>query len=125
MPIRVYRYNGVLKDIDGFNIPCTYFLGFIFTKSSLIMKYIFAKMGFYGTLTFFKVPSILVLDSIENIDKDKNYIFPIRDGINIVINRFIYDSSQVAQSLVYTIHSVINYMKCGLKLLVASLQPKI
>ena len=111
MPIRVYRYNGVLKDIDGFNIPCTYFLGFIFTKSSLIMKYIFAKMGFYGTLTFFKVPSILVLDSIENIDKDKNYIFPIRDGINIVIDRFIYDSSQVAQSLVYTIHSVINYMK--------------
>ena len=113
MPIRVYRYNKSLKDIDGNAIKCTYFLANMFKKSILLMKYHLAKFGYYNTLSFFNIPSIKILPYAEkdNIDKDNEYIFPVRKDMIITINKYIYDNEQIAQSLVYTIHSVLTYMK--------------
>lgn len=111
MPIRMYRYTSSLKNLDGDSIPCTYFLANMFTKTILVMKYIFAKMGFYKTLEFFKVPGLYVVRNLDNINRDENHIFPVRDTHFIVVSKFIYDNNPIAQSLVYTIHSVCNYMK--------------
>lgn len=111
MPIRVYRYNEVLRNIDGENIDCTYFLGNMFKKSLLLMKYIFAKMGYYKALSFLKVPDVIISDSYKKFDKDTMHIFPVRDNLFVAIPKYIYDNSQVAQSAVYTIIAVLHHMK--------------
>ena len=110
MPIRVYKYASALKNLDGESISCTYFLANMFSKTILTMKYMFAKMGFYKTLEFFRVPGLYVVRNLNNINREENHIFPVSDYF-IVISKFIYDNNPVAQSLVYTIHSVCNYMK--------------
>lgn len=110
MPIRVYKYTSALKNLDGESISCTYFLANMFSKTILTMKYMFAKMGFYKTLEFFRVPGLYVVRNLNNINREENHIFPVSDYF-IVISKFIYDNNPIAQSLVYTIHSVCNYMK--------------
>ena len=111
MPIRVYKYTGSLKDINGENIPCAYFIGNMFKKSLLLMKYIFAKMGYYQTLSFLKVPGVIISSSLEKIDKDSMYTFPVRNDIFVSIPKYIYDNSNIAQSAIYTIVMVITHMK--------------
>lgn len=110
MPVRVYKYVNNLIDSSGKAIPCVYFIANMFTKSILVMKYMFAKMGFYDTLKFFGIPDVYVVQSLDNIDLEINYAFPAREMF-IIIPRFIYNNSNTAQSLIYTIHSVIVYMK--------------
>ena len=110
-PIRVYRYLLELKDIDGNSVPCNYFVINVFKKSVLLMKYMLAKFGYYNTLHFLHLPlDIFIARECSCIDKEQNYIFPIRD-FYIVCPKVIYDNSQIAQSFVYTIHTVLNFMK--------------
>lgn len=112
MPIRTYRYYGTLTDINHEHIPCIYYLGNMFKKSLLMMKYIFAKMGYYETLNFFGVPDIHVIQSeqLESIDKENCYVFPV-GGLYITIPKFIFNNSPIAQSLVYTICITLNSVK--------------
>jgi len=104
MPIRVYRYTNTITDINGDSIPCTYFIANMFKKSLLLMKYIGAKMGYYGAMKFLGITGIFVVNNADGYSREDNYIFPIRDSIYIVINKMIYDSVQVAQSFVYTMY---------------------
>ena len=116
MPIRVYKYTGKLRNNKGEDIPCAYFLGNMFKKSLLLMKYIFAKMGYYSTLEFLRVPGVVISEDDENIDSEKMYTFSVREDLFVSIPRFIYDNSIIAQSAVYTIVSVLTYMKdCQMK----------
>lgn len=110
MPIRVYRYTSTLKDVNGNSIACTYFVANMFKKSLLLMKYLFAKMGFYGCMEFLHIQDVLILDNISQVDQNTNYIFPVRD-MYIVVPKMLYNSVQIVQSFAYTLHSVINYMK--------------
>lgn len=110
MPIRVYKYACTLKDVNGDSIDCVYFLSNIFKKSLLLMKYIFAKMGFYEALRFMKIPGVIVSSCIDSINKDEYYMFKVRE-IFIAIPKVIYDYSYVAQSAIYTIIAVITHMK--------------
>lgn len=110
MPIRMYRYSATLKDINGENVQCIYFLANMFKKSLLAMKYMFAKYGFYGTMNLLKIEGIDIRDNINDINQMQYYIFPIRD-LYVVASKLIFDSIQVAQSFVYTICSIINQMK--------------
>lgn len=109
-PIRVYRYSINLKDINGYAIPTTYFIINVFRKSVLIMKYFLAKFGFFGCMEFLHISGVNVMTSIDNVDKENNYVFPIRDYF-IVAPRYLYDNIQIMQSFVYTIYSILNYMK--------------
>ena len=116
MPIRVYKYTGKLRNNKGEDIPCAYFLGNMFKKSLLLMKYIFAKMGYYSTLEFLRVPGVVISEDDENIDSEKMYTFSVREDLFVSIPRFIYNNSIIAQSAVYTIVSVLTYMKdCQMK----------
>ena len=116
MPIRVYRYTGNLRNAKGENIPCIYFLGNMFKKTLLLMKYIFAKMGYYSALEFLRVPGVIVSSDLNNIDEENMYSFPVREDLFVSIPKYIYDNSNIAQSAVYTIVAVLNHMKnCQLK----------
>lgn len=116
MPIRVYKYTGKLRDCDDNEIPCAYFIGNMFKKSLLLMKYIFAKMGYYNTLNFLKVPGVIISENDNNIDKENMYVFPVRDNLFVSILKYIYDNSIIAQSAVYTIVAVLTHMKdCAMK----------
>lgn len=110
--IRVYRYNGAIKDINGNDISCTYFMCNIFKKTIPLMKYIFAKMGYYGALSFLGVDSIKLVtkEQLPYINADDTYIFPCKDCY-ITCPKFIYNNCFVTQSAVYTIHTVLNSSK--------------
>ena len=110
MPIRVYRYFGTLVTIDGEELQCTYFVANMFRKSLLLMKYLLAKFGLSDCMSFLRIEDVYFLQNIDNIDKETNYIFSVR-GIYITVPKLLYDSVQIVQSFVYTIHSVLNYMK--------------
>ena len=110
-PIRLYRYSTNLKNIDGIPIPCTYFISSIFKKSLLVMKYIIAKMGFYQAQNFLCIQSIDIVNNISNIDQEKNYIFPQRGGMYVIVDKFLFDNIQIVQSFVYTVYATIAYMK--------------
>lgn len=109
-PIRIYRYSISIKDIDGNSIPCTYFISAIFNKSLLVMKYLLAKMGYENTKQFLGIDGIDIVNNINYINKDNYYIFPVRD-MYVIASKLIYDNIQIAQSFVYTLLSVINYIK--------------
>ena len=111
MPIRVYKYIGKLRNVDGDDIPCTYFIGNMFKKSLLLMKYIFAKMGYYGALNFLKVPGVIISENTNNIDKENMHIFSVRDNLFVSIPKYIYENSVIAQSAVYTIVAVLTHVK--------------
>ena len=109
-PIRVYRYITNIKDDTGTQIPCTYFIGNMFKKSLLVMKYILAKFGFTGAMELLKIEGISILQSVDTVDRDIYRIFPVRD-LFVVAPKVLYDSVQIVQSFVYTISNVITYMK--------------
>lgn len=110
MPIRVYRYTNTLKDLNGAAIPCTYFIGNMFKKSLLLMKYILAKMGYYEAMNFLGIKGVYFTNSFKEFDSDQNYIFPVKDAY-IIVNKLMYDSVQVVQSFVYTLYVVYNQTK--------------
>lgn len=110
MPIRVYRYSNMIKDVNGDALPCTYFIANMFKKSLLLMKYFLAKMGFDGTLQFLKIPGIRFVESYEDINQCDYYIFPIKN-MYLVVPKILYDSIQIVQSFVYTVSHAMNYAK--------------
>lgn len=110
MPIRVYRYTNTLKDLNGIAIPCTYFVGNMFKKSLLLMKYILAKMGYYEAMKFLGITGVFFVNSFKEFDPEQYYIFPVKDAY-IVVSRMMYDSVQVVQSFVYTLYIVYNSTK--------------
>ena len=114
MATRCYRYYGKLVDINEHNIPAIYFIANIFRKSLLLIKYFLAKFGFYGTMAFLHLKDIFILrDPIDLGDesvRERFYIFPVRNKFVICCPKIMYDSIQICQSFVYTLHSVLNYM---------------
>lgn len=111
MPIRVYKYIGTLKDVNGDEYNCTYFVGNMFKKSLLLMKYIFAKMGYYHALEFLKVPGVIISKDFKGINQDDMYALPVREDIFVSIPKYIYNNSVIAQSAVYTIIAVLTHIK--------------
>lgn len=111
MPIRVYKYINTLRDVNDNELNCTYFVGNMFKKSLLLMKYIFAKMGYYNTLNFLKVPGVIISEDYKDINQDEMYTFPIRANLFVSIPKYIYNNSIIAQSAIYTIIAVLTHIK--------------
>ena len=93
MPSRVYKYINTLRDVNDNELNCTYFVGNMFKKSLLLMKYIFAKMGYYNTLNFLKVPGVIISEDYKDINQDEMYTFPIRANLFVSIPKYIYNIS--------------------------------
>ena len=111
MPIRVYRYSTTITDINGFKIPITYFVGNMFRKSLLLMKYFLAKFGIAGCMSFLKISDVFIVNDISQFDKENFYIFPVKDDIYIVTPMQLFNSIQILQSFVYTLYCVILHTK--------------
>lgn len=109
-PIRVYRYSITLKDINGESIPCIYFIGNIFRKSLLLMKYIMAKFEYSEALNFMRIEEVNLVTDYDPAILDEYYVFPVRE-LYIVVPKVLYNSIQIIQSYVYTLWNVVNYMK--------------
>jgi len=111
MPIRVYRYQNNLTDIDGNNVQTIYFIANMFRKSLLLIKYMLAKMGLYNCMKFLYIEGVYFIqeDQLNKFSKEQFYIFPINPikDIYIVCNRMMFDSVQIVQSFVYTVHHII------------------
>lgn len=110
MPIRVYRYSAILKTVEDESVSCTYFVANMFKKSLLLIKYMIAKMGFYETMRFLRIEDVMIMDRLDGINLNDYYVFPIREYY-VVVSKFLFMTNQIVQSFVYTIHTVINYMK--------------
>lgn len=112
MPIRVYRYSINIKDINGENIQCTYFVANMFKKSLLLIKYLLAKMGFYGCMHFLHISEVFLVhqDDVNRYDPEVYYIFPVRDMYVIAVKQ-LFNQNQITQSFVYTLCANINYLK--------------
>lgn len=113
MAVRLYRIMGTLKDIEGNPIQCAYFMANMFKKTVLVMKYIFAKMGYYDTIRFFHLKSIYVVQDLTNVNTTDHYVFPTSKNMDsfIVVPKILYNESYVMQSLVYTIYETLNVIK--------------
>lgn len=110
MPIRIYRYitnnKNSLKDFySGETIACTFYTSYIFKKSLLVMKYILAKFGYYGSVSFLHLDLLMIYDHQPPMDEDC-YVFN-RFDIWISVPKAVYDKDQVVQSFVYTIYNCI------------------
>lgn len=101
--IRAYRYYNVMKDIDGNEIPCIYYVTNVFKKSVLLLKYMLANFGVTSTISFLGLNDIFIVKDISFVNMNDNYIFPVKGDGYIVIPKIMYDSIPVAQSFVFTI----------------------
>ena len=102
---RFYRYNDTLKTTKDEIIPVIFYYSNIFNKGILMMKYLLAKFGYYGTFDMLHVPLFYITD--HDPYKEDYYTFK-KCSIYMSIPKFIYDNDRVAQSLIYTIHASIN-----------------
>jgi hypothetical protein len=110
MPIRVYRYSTTMKTFEGESVQCTYFVANMFKKSLLLIKYIIAKMGIYEAMSFLHIQGVYLMKELDKVDYEAQYIFPVRD-MYVVVDRFLFNTNQIIQSFVYTLHTVTNYMR--------------
>lgn len=110
MPIRVYKYATTLKDYTNEQVQCNYFVGNIFKKSILLMKYILANYGFKAACEFLMVDDIRLTNNVYENDLESNYVFPCA-GKYIIAPKVLYNSNLVYQSFVYTIYSVVSFFK--------------
>lgn len=109
MATRVYRYTSKLTDIDGNTIPAIYFIINVFKKSLLVIKYFLAHFGYYDAMRFLNLEDIFILKDISNVNRELNYIFPVKEYF-IVCPKKEYDDIQIAQSFVFTLYTILNNM---------------
>lgn len=110
-PIKVFKYTNTIKNIDKEPITCDYFMVNSSDKNVLAIKYLFAKYGIIGTLNFLKLRGIYITQNIDNVNKEENHIFKIKDEIYIVANKYIFESVLIAQSYVFTLYKSLEAIK--------------
>ena len=110
MATRLYRYSTKLTDIEGRKVNTTYFVINIFTKSTLAIKYLLARFGWYETMNFLHLRNIFVVRDLRGIDASQCYVFPVKKAYYIIVPRIEFDDNKVCQSFVYTIHHILNHI---------------
>lgn len=105
MPIRIYRNNIKIQDINGDNIEATLYSSLIFNNNVNVVKYILARFGLYDGLDFLGVRHIYVLN---HNPKDSNMYTFEKNGIYVSAPKYIYDKDSLTQSTVATIIKSIN-----------------
>ena len=61
-------------------------------------------------MEFLHIVDVKIVESVSTINRRDNYIIPVRE-FYIVAPKILYTRVQVVQSFIYTLYSVINYMK--------------
>ena len=107
MPVKIYRdRDKKLTSYGREKLKCTFYETRAFNKTVPVMKYFFARFGFYGAIHFFGLDYISV--SKEPVEfYDTNYYSFMKNDIAINCPKMIFEQSDVAQSFVYTIMKAI------------------
>lgn len=108
MPVKIYRDRD--KTITSYGrekLKCTCYDTRAFNKTVPVMKYFFARFGFYGAIHFFGLDYISVSKEPVEFYDDTYYSF-IKNDIAINVPKMIFEQNDVAQSFVYTIMRTIN-----------------
>lgn len=109
MPIKIYRSTIDLEEyLTGQTIKTVIYRSKVFKKTLPVLRYTFAKLGFFNTLKFYGMEHIKIFNEVEslNINSDEYYVFEKFD-IYIVVPRYLFDNDHVVQSFISTIYTSI------------------
>lgn len=101
MAARVYRYYIDLPLIEGGTIKAVHYSSRIFNKSVSALKYILAKYGYYGTMSFMGLEGIYLTD--HNLRDENMYTIPCNEKIYVNVEKYLFDNNFVVQSFVATL----------------------
>ena len=103
--VTTYIKHYKIQTYEKETVICKCFIADMFGKRFSSLKYILAKFGYYGTLTFLKLNNIYVTK--EPFMNDNYYCFE-KHGLYVSVLKYYFDQSDVVQSFVYTILSAIH-----------------
>ena len=103
MATRVTRYYLTATTTAGDTIKMTHYASRIFNKTVSAAKYIFAKFGYYGGLSFFGLEGAIFVTR-EDPKSDNLYTFPASDNSFYVSSpKILFDKNILLQSVVATL----------------------
>lgn len=105
-PIRIFKVNDTISDIEDEVIKCNHYNISVFEKKFNVFKYILAKYGLIGTMRISRISCIEFYDK-KPLYNDNVFLFE-KHGIYIGIPKVIYNNDQTVQSLVVCILQSIN-----------------
>ena len=103
MATRVTRYFVTLRTTKNVEFRATNYHSIIFSKNVAAAKYIFAKFGFYGALSFFGLQNAIFVTRTDPND-DNLYTFEIAEGYYISSPKHLFDRVPLVQSIVATLY---------------------
>ena len=103
MAVRVFRRFLDLPNYDGNTIRATYYTAFVFNKTVGALKYILAKYGYYGAMSFLGLTGIYITDS--PVEKEDWYSFKKGENLFISVPKVIFDNDLITQTFIATIFS--------------------
>lgn len=103
---RVTRYYNNYTTTKGEELRLTYYHSAVFSKGVPAVKYIFAKYGYYGALSFLGLSEVISITR-EDINIDNWYTFKISDDKFLNAPKFIIDNNLMAQSVVASLLNMV------------------
>lgn len=106
MAVRVFRKYMELPLADGSgNIKTTYYTVFCFNKTVGALKYILAKFGFYGTMSFLGISGVYL--TREPVERPEFYCFKKGDNLYVSVPKSLFDNDLITQTFVSTVFNSI------------------
>ena len=104
MAARVKRYINRYTTTAGDQLDMTYYQSIIFNKSLAAAKYIFAKYGYYGAMSFLGLDNIIY---ITNKDPEDPSVYTFKRAWNFYINcdKNIVDSNPYVQAIITALYN--------------------
>lgn len=103
--VSTYIKNYKIHTLDQEVVHCNCFISDMFGKRFSSIKYILARFGYYGAMSFLKLNNIYVTK--EPYINDEYYCF-VKNDMYVSVPKCYFDGSNIVQSFVYTIISSIH-----------------
>lgn len=103
--VTTYIKHYKIKTYDNETMTCNCFVSDMFGKRFSTLKYILARFGYYGAMSFLRLNNIYV--TREPIIDDAYYCFDKND-IYVTVPKYYFNESDVVQSFIYTILNCIH-----------------
>ena len=105
MAVRVFRKYMDLPLVTGETVKATYYTAFCFNKTVGALKYILAKYGFYGTISFLGLTGIYLTN--YPVVRDDFYCFKKGEKLYISVPKMLFDQDLITQTFISTVFSSI------------------
>lgn len=105
MAVRVFRRFLDLPNYDGNTIRATYYTAFVFNKTVGALKYILAKYGYYGAMSFLGLTGIYITNN--PVEKEDWYSFKRGENLFISVPKAIFDNDLITQTFISTVFNSI------------------